>query len=342
VALFHTGLGRMGQGSPLVVRFLHSGYTGVTFFFVLSGFILAYNYPTIPSAKSFWIARFARVYPVYVLSIVLAVLMHGMHGLQQPVLSLVMTVGLLQAWWLPLFQVINPAAWTLSVEAFFYAVLPFVLPWMRRLTWRTFAALQAGYLVVVISPLLLNAAHRPDAAQAVAGYLESSVPLFRLNPFLVGVFLGLQWNALFVTGRISPLRTRRRLWAGLGIVGSLALLETAPGVLFTPLRTALLSYTFALVIVGLAESRLRLLTSHGAQVAGEISYGFYILQFPVLAICGDIQSRTVPGMNFSDDLWVYLPVLTLAAWVSFRWFEIPARLWLRRLLTGRPVAVREI
>jgi len=54
---------------PLAARFVASGYTAVTLFFVLSGFILAYNYGRIRSRKEFWISRFARIYPVYFLSL---------------------------------------------------------------------------------------------------------------------------------------------------------------------------------------------------------------------------------------------------------------------------------
>lgn len=53
------------------------GYTGVTFFFVLSGFILSYNYAgrldgTPRQARSFWISRVARVYPLHFLTMLVA------------------------------------------------------------------------------------------------------------------------------------------------------------------------------------------------------------------------------------------------------------------------------
>ncbi|WP_041064256.1 acyltransferase family protein [Cohnella kolymensis] len=55
------------------------GYVGVSFFFVLSGFILFYNYHSqftafkMPSIKRFYIARIAKIYPVHLLTLVLAI-----------------------------------------------------------------------------------------------------------------------------------------------------------------------------------------------------------------------------------------------------------------------------
>jgi peptidoglycan/LPS O-acetylase OafA/YrhL len=56
--------------------FLSNGYLAVAMFFLLSGFILAYTYDgQIAGSRNrarFWEARFARIYPVYLLSLVLA------------------------------------------------------------------------------------------------------------------------------------------------------------------------------------------------------------------------------------------------------------------------------
>jgi peptidoglycan/LPS O-acetylase OafA/YrhL len=64
VVLFHCGIPHLISMPVPMANFFDSGYTGVTLFFALSGFILAYNYPRVSSRHDFWISRFARIYPV--------------------------------------------------------------------------------------------------------------------------------------------------------------------------------------------------------------------------------------------------------------------------------------
>ena len=81
VLLFHA-LDSFPQASVLqlprpMLNVLESGFIGVSVFFILSGFILGYNYLAMDFApprarRQFWAARFARIYPVYLLGMVLA------------------------------------------------------------------------------------------------------------------------------------------------------------------------------------------------------------------------------------------------------------------------------
>lgn len=103
---------------------------GVSFFFVLSGFILAYNYPILEgrnALKGFLLARVARVWPLHAVMLLLWIALifkfdrqsnfPGVEGLAK----LVANVFLLQAW-IPLRSwslSFNEVAWSLSVEFFF-------------------------------------------------------------------------------------------------------------------------------------------------------------------------------------------------------------------------------
>ncbi len=68
--------------SSFDAHFFKEGFVGVSFFFVLSGFIIAYNYQEKLLVKStakrtFWIARIARIYPLHLLTLLIAVCIGG-------------------------------------------------------------------------------------------------------------------------------------------------------------------------------------------------------------------------------------------------------------------------
>ena len=73
VALFH--MNEMGAltGPRWLKAFAGIGYVGVSFFFVLSGFILVYTYAGREiRLHDFWQARFARIYPAYLFSLLIS------------------------------------------------------------------------------------------------------------------------------------------------------------------------------------------------------------------------------------------------------------------------------
>src|SRR3954470_9302060 len=77
VLLLHTTLRYLGHAPIWVQNIVGSGYVGVSLFFILSGFILTYSYSPdghadVTRKREFWAARFARIYPVYALGLLLA------------------------------------------------------------------------------------------------------------------------------------------------------------------------------------------------------------------------------------------------------------------------------
>ncbi|MEV0505643.1 acyltransferase, partial [Streptomyces spectabilis] len=131
-----------------------AGWTGVSFFFVLSGFVLAFSARPRDTWRAFWRRRLWKIYPSHLLTLAAAVVLLGAAGLPRP--GLLPNLLLVQAWW-PDADVIlsaNPVSWSLSAEALFYLAFPALWAGVRRIRpehlWRWAAALAAA---VALMPL---------------------------------------------------------------------------------------------------------------------------------------------------------------------------------------------
>lgn len=177
-----------------------AGYLGVTFFFILSGFILAYRYAgkirTGEDVRSFWQKRFARVYPAHILTLVAALplLAHPIAGTTSDnLMSIVPSLLLLQSW-VPdngVYFGLNAVSWSISNEAFFYLVCPFLLPLLAGIRLRTaLAASCATLLLLGIGALLWHWA----GSSPLTHWLFYINPFVRLPEFVLGVVLGLAFH----------------------------------------------------------------------------------------------------------------------------------------------------
>ncbi|MBU8894845.1 acyltransferase [Corallococcus sp. M34] len=358
VVVFHY-LDREGMPGWLV-QTLMSGPNSVTLFFVLSGFILAYSYlgaepnARVP-ARAFWAARFARVYPVYLVGLLLAAPVFVSKGLQERGLSGASLLelggvgaavaGLVQAWVPAAACQWNCPGWSLSVEAFFYLVFPFAaLPVLRlgprRLVMALGLSVLAGAALVVAWLAVERTVAAPggllshDAWMVVGAYN----PLLRLPHFLLGVFLG----------RLYCLRRQRVSasppWdAALVAVGGLASLGLmAHGWEPTALafKDVALLPGFACVLWGLAggtEPLGRALSHRICVRLGEASYALYLLHAPLNNWLRAVdQTLRLGWWSRGPGFFTAYALLSVAVSLAvFRYVEEPARRGLRQRLTTR-------
>lgn len=349
---------------PFLENLLRTGYSGVNLFFVLSGFILAYTYlhPSQPpdiDARKFWTARFARIYPLYFFALlVVAPLVIGHFWSTNPPSLAIAKIatsgtaafGLLQAWVPPLRAIWNPPGWTLSAEAFFYAVFPLVAVWVWRLRPRAALGLAGGVWLLGLLPALAGLALLPDAVRETHAASSSpedwpvfltSTPLLRLPEFVLGIALA---RAFFppIGREDEAIRFSGTLAVGFALLlfVVLCLADHIPRLL---VHAGLLDPIYGGLLVALAHSRgplARLLSLRPLVVLGEASYAIYLLHSPL----GNWMS-TLWGMERLLELGPlyfvgYSAVLLAASVGAFYWLENPARLWIRRRVGGirRPPA----
>lgn len=358
VVLFHY-LDRDGMPGWLA-NVLSSGPNSVTLFFVLSGFILAYSYlgaetdVTVPR-RAFWVARFARVYPVYLLGLVLAAPVFVGRVLQQQGVTgeSLLTVagigtavgGLLQAWIPAAACEWNCPGWSLSVEAFFYLVFPFAaLPVLRMGPRRLLLALglsalvglllMGGWLYGLHLTVTPGSPVEPEAWKTVGAYN----PLLRLPQFLCGVFLGRLFCLRQRDARVSA--PFDRAMVAVGLTTSLVLMAMTWGYPALYFKDMALLPGFACLIWGLAggvEPLSRALARPAMVALGEASYALYLLHSPLNNWLHAVDVYLRLGWWSRGPVFFtgYALLCVAVSLLVFRHVEEPARRWLRSRLTAR-------
>ena len=309
--------------------FLSHGYLAVGLFFLLSGFILAYTYEGNIEGRAnrvrFWEARFARIYPVYLLSLVMAFAFSGELGLD----TRAAVVGMVQAWnpfnsdmagaW-------NYPAWTLSAEAFFYICFPFVLPWLSRRNERALCWLTAALLVICVlghTPLKGLGDWKNHAVFFVR-YVP--LPALRIPEFLLGVVLGLR----FLRAGSTEQRPGRPLVVYAAVVGTIASLSLPIGD-----WVSLVILPFSVLVYELASGGSWLtgfLSTRFMVLLGGASYSVYLLRYPVTSWMHTLVGRLPQAFVRTGELLTPV-VLVFFSIAVFRYWEEPARKGLRNWFT---------
>jgi peptidoglycan/LPS O-acetylase OafA/YrhL len=119
---------------PVITSFGLMGWSGVTLFFILSGFLLFMPYVRAllaggewPSTRSFYLRRALRILPAYYVSLLLILFfIHPDYLQPQRWRELLLFFSLLMDSDTATFQKINGPYWTLAIEWQFYMLLPFI------------------------------------------------------------------------------------------------------------------------------------------------------------------------------------------------------------------------
>lgn len=343
VILYHLTAGSELAFVPYPVYcLLRTGFCAVGVFFLLSGFILAYNYDLsrpfgLRNIATFGAARFARIYPVYLLGFFAVVPLNLTYLSQnrEAVNTAVLHVFCLQAW-VPLsIGIWNSPGWSISNEAFFYLSFPLLgaAIWRARKTVHLvllFVALWALALAVPLATVLLHVESLDLSTLArnhhslVSDFVRFD-PLLRLPEFLAGVV-------------VAKLYTQMRPnWAGRGYwfygpafaVGAVAIVN-AGNIPYPVLHNGLLLPAAAALILGLSLEGgplTKLLSTRPLVFLGGASYSMYILHLPIISWLGHLHWE-----HKSMEWITCLAAVIAIASAVFLKFEEPANAAIKRVL----------
>lgn len=338
-AAFFVFCHHMTNLAPLpIYDFLKYGTSGVTFFFVLSGFVLTWSAQKGTKVRTFYRRRFARIFPLYFLTLVAAFFVFYRVDPDQhmswikpiSITVLVLSLFLVHGWSNDptILYGGNPAGWTLSVEAFFYAYFPFV--------WRATQKLKvAGGLTLCVAVIVLGGAYR------LALFHDKDVVPVLPQPVLHSVAF------LFGIGLAIALRTgwkpRIPVWfAFLVTGGGLFLLwysganpAKVPGAVTMGLcQKEILTLLYGFLILAVAARDTRggrsLLRSKPLVALGQWSYAFYLIHATILYAIKEYHGLAGP-IGWSNLTW-YAGVLVIsifASWLLYKFVEHPLERKLR-------------
>lgn len=320
-------------------RLAWTGYLGVEFFFVLSGFVLVWAFEPGDSARGFYRRRFARIFPLHLLFLLPGAVLLVANQIDVPARSVVMTVPLLEAWWPGSVGThsLNGPDWTLSCEAFFYALFPFIAAVLVRARDTTVRLVAVGaVLAMLVQLLVLKAALSSDAAFQITYHY----PFYRLGEFVVGVALG-------VLVRRGALRTPS---LGVSVVATLlALVALCFATRFTLVERGTVQLItlplFSLLIASAAQADVRGRASpfrHPALVKlGVWSFALYLAHVPLLMVL----AVAAPGLFDHEGLaaglvigGAFLIASTVLAALAHVFVEAPVERRLRG--TRRPSVIQ--
>jgi len=208
----------------------HAGALGVTFFFVLSGFVLTWSARDTDTAPRFWRRRFVKIVPNYVLVWGLAMLVFA-----APVTD--MTIGVLNLLlvqvWYPDFAVnfgVNPAGWSLGVEAVFYLSFPVLFHWIKKIPAHRLNFWVAAAAAGIVATPLLSELLVPAGTAMMATEPDTSV-----NQYFFAYILPLPRVLDFALGILVARSVMAGRWRNIGMVWSGVLLAASYVVgYFTP------------------------------------------------------------------------------------------------------------
>jgi peptidoglycan/LPS O-acetylase OafA/YrhL len=339
VVLFHySPPGVRTDLTPLI----KNGNEAVNIFFFISGFVLTVsnarffgNTQSIFPKKEFYIKRIARIYPLYLLSILILLLFHyGVRSIDGPSVKYKVLFELVGVHKWLYVGALNYPDWSISCEIMFYLLFPFIAQYMRRhsnvFTWFVWFY----YLVSVAATYMLYPWYKADLPFVTRRLVDAIYmnPLLLISVFMFGMLAG----ECFINKSISFFnRSRNSLIAAI-VTGVVILLAKY----YAPHSSSLLKggllapvyFVFIMAITSFKTKHTKFITSRLFIFLGDISYGMYIMQYPLYVFYIHYIQPVATVMALVN----YVVALICFASITHLFVEKPLRKVITSLYRPRP------
>ena len=287
IVFYHFGVTMTSNiDKTILSRVVSNGFQAVSFFYVLSGFIMAYLYYSSFQNNQFqlfkfWKARFTRIYPAYFAALVCCFLLYTYWGNEIHLVDSILEFLCLQTWNWGSFPGYNYPDWSISVEFFFYLVFPLIM--------KKFIVLSTTVITWVVLIFWLTSQCIYNVIDLDSQKIFEDFPLFHLSSFIIGLFGGVlffRYNTFMIKINFF------KLFIAL-LLMSIILISIH---FFFGMKENIGLYApiFLLLIIIFVVDRTFfsiLFANRTANYLGEISYDIYIFQYPVYILSKIIAEK---------------------------------------------------
>ena len=329
VVIYHYGLEIYPFNASILQPLFKQGNIAVSYFFLLSGFIMiiAYHQYNKVDFLVYIKNRFARIYPVYVLALVILFFFKTYYHRPSELGDLFLNIFMIQSWLPGKALSYNYPAWSIAVEFFFYALFPVIFN-------RYYSKISLKKLAIPILSIFIVSQiifHLGIFSTYYQGYPSVShellfyFPPMHLSEFLIGNLAGLY----FVK---NSTKTSKNLDMWILLLGILFIVILYTNTYFN-FHNGLLALVFIPIILCISANKGHLtnLSKYKPFIfLGEISYGVYILQNPIFAWTRAI----LKDYNITSEttkFYTSLVLLILIAGLSYQFIEAPLRKAIKKL-----------
>ena len=305
-------------------RYVLTGGTGVTLFFIVSAFCLCLSMRTHQNEPApvagFYLRRVFRIVPLFYLWMALSWARDLYLGIRHPWWEMLLNASFSFNFLPGKNEGIVWAGWTLGVEMVFYLLFPLLFWYAGTLVKSVLFFAGSLSIALVFTRLSVDL---PIADSARESFLRTNL-LVQMPVFALGMV------AYFVYERFIRGRSRSRAWAFLLAGTAIFVYDRLisgkmPQFMASNYGQGVI---YGVLLTGLTIAPLALLVNPFSRFYGKISYSLYLnhptfvlLLTPAYRIIYSVQMR--PTLQYGACLLLTLGCLTAISYATFRFVELP-------------------
>lgn len=333
IVIYHFGTKVYPFNHPFVTAIFQYSFVGVSFFYILSGFVMIVAYHKYVqkgiNIRQYLKNRLARVYPVYLIALILIIIIYTIDKRIFTHTEIGLSLFGLQAW-IPSFSLsLNTPGWSVSVEMLFYLLFPFLFNKM----YHTISLKKATVIVIlfwIVTQILFNTLlHSSFYKDSPSGWhdLLFYFPLMHLSSFMAGNITG-----LYFINRPKVGNGKNGLIILLLIIVILSVLNSRLPA-YINCHDGFLAILFVPLIYCLSSNNgitAKLFKLPLFVFLGEISYSIYILQKPIFKF-GKEYIGCIGIVGEDTQFYCITLLLILISAISYLYIETPLRIKIKSI-----------